>query len=235
MSTHNGKIGRLPSEIREQLNQRLFDGETATTLLPWLNSLPAMQTLLAERFAGQPVSEQNLSQWRTGGYEQWQKQQERRAIAAELAQEDLEMDGASASPEMLLNQRLTRVLTADFALAARELLNSLTDPAERCRHLQKFLHTLKFQRREDILTQRLKMAMERHARECREAEEPDDSPSETASVDREFQMEEIEKRFSTLDLTSQAKGVTAAESLLQSMERDVSPDGPPVAGRFHSK
>ena len=230
MSTHNGKIGRLPSELREQLNQRLFNGETSVTLLPWLNALPAVQTLLAERFAGEPVNDQNLTNWRTGGYEQWQKLQERRAILRELAEEDQELDAAPVSREIQLNQRLSRVLTADFAVAARELLNRLNDPAERCHQLQKFLHTLKFQRREDNMAQRLKMAMERHARECRAAEEQADSVPETAPVDHEFQMEEIEKLFNTFDLTSQTKGMQAAESLLRSLKRDHSPAGPTAAG-----
>jgi len=229
MSTHNGKIGRLPAEIREQLNQRLFDGEAASTLLPWLNSLPVMQTILAERFSGQAVSEQNLSQWRTGGYEQWLKQQERRALIAELAEEDRELDSASVSREIQLNQRLTRVLTADFAVAARELLTSLTDPAERCRHLQEFLHTLKFQRREDNLTDRLKMEMDRYARERIAGEEPDATNQKNAPIDREFQMEEIEKLFNTLDHASQAKGMQAAEFLFRSLKRNPSPDGSRVA------
>ena len=138
-----------------------------------------------------------------------------------------------------LNKNLTVMKTRQIllaaALAARELLNSLTDPAERCRQLQKFLHTLKFQRREDNLAQRLKMAMERHARECHAADERDATVPENAPVDREFQMEEIEKLFSTFDLTSQAKGMQAAESLFRSLKRDPSPAGPTDNGRFHSR
>ena len=32
----NGKIARVPREIRNQLNQRLDHGESGETLLPWL-------------------------------------------------------------------------------------------------------------------------------------------------------------------------------------------------------
>jgi hypothetical protein len=229
MSTHNGKIGRLPSEIREQLNQRLFDGETASSLLPWLNSLPAMQTILASRFAGEPVSEQNLSQWRIGGYVQWQKQQERRAIVAELAAEDRELDAESATSEMKLNHRLSHVLTADFALAARELLATLTDPRERCQHLQEFLQTLKFQRREDNMTERLKLAMERRARERLAEEAQDAAVRDNAPLVGQLQAREIERLFDSLDFTSQAKGVQAAESLLRNLQRDAAPGGSPAA------
>ena len=42
-----GKISRLPQIIRDELNQRLRDGELGNTLLLWLNSLPETQALLA--------------------------------------------------------------------------------------------------------------------------------------------------------------------------------------------
>jgi len=35
--TRNGKIARLPLVIRQQLNQRLPNGESAQDLLSWLN------------------------------------------------------------------------------------------------------------------------------------------------------------------------------------------------------
>src|SRR5215471_20209567 len=68
----NGKIARLPHQIREQLNQRLQDGESSETLLPWLNSLPKTQTVLAKHFGGRPIQKQNLSEWRQGGFREWQ-------------------------------------------------------------------------------------------------------------------------------------------------------------------
>ena len=37
--TRLGKIGRLPREIREKLNQRLADGEIGKGLVDWLNGL----------------------------------------------------------------------------------------------------------------------------------------------------------------------------------------------------
>ena len=46
-----GKIGRLPPALREQ---RLGGGEPNSTLVPRLNSLPEVQTLLASDFHGQP-------------------------------------------------------------------------------------------------------------------------------------------------------------------------------------
>jgi hypothetical protein len=52
--TRNGKIARLPHEIRDQLNRRLYDGELQTRLVDWLNSLPETQAVLKANFEEQP-------------------------------------------------------------------------------------------------------------------------------------------------------------------------------------
>jgi hypothetical protein len=66
--TRTGKIVRLPQTIREQLNTRLHEGEKARDLVEWLNALPEARKMLAKEFQGHPISEQNLSQWKLGGY-----------------------------------------------------------------------------------------------------------------------------------------------------------------------
>src|SRR5580692_617932 len=71
MRTRNGKIARLPRHIREQLNRRLEDNQPGPKLLEWLNGLPEVQEVLKEDFDGEPISRQNLSQWRQGGYLEW--------------------------------------------------------------------------------------------------------------------------------------------------------------------
>ena len=48
--TPKGKIGRLPLALREQVNRRLHDGQTAKSIADWLNGLPEVQTILAEQF-----------------------------------------------------------------------------------------------------------------------------------------------------------------------------------------
>ena len=67
--TRNGKIARLPWSIRNELNRRLRDGEEGKRLVEWLNSLPEVQEALQEHFGGRPINEQNLSEWKQGGYE----------------------------------------------------------------------------------------------------------------------------------------------------------------------
>jgi hypothetical protein len=71
MATRNGKIAHLPFELREELNVRLSNGEPGNLLVEWLNTNPAVIDVVNTHFSGRPISEQNLSEWRNGGYEQW--------------------------------------------------------------------------------------------------------------------------------------------------------------------
>jgi hypothetical protein len=76
-----GKIARLPHAVREELNERLREGAPLGEILSWLNALPAVRAVLRQRFAGAPISEQNLSRWRCGGYGGWlENQREREAL-----------------------------------------------------------------------------------------------------------------------------------------------------------
>jgi hypothetical protein len=72
----NGKIARLPRPIRTDLNHRLDDGQEADSILPWLNELPLVQQMVEEQFGGVPISPQNLSEWRQGGFREWLLRQE---------------------------------------------------------------------------------------------------------------------------------------------------------------
>ena len=67
----NGKIAHLPETIQEQLNCRLYDNQPARVLIEWLNGLPDVQAVMARHFGGRPLSEQNISEWRQGGYKEW--------------------------------------------------------------------------------------------------------------------------------------------------------------------
>src|SRR5215471_13714986 len=92
--TRNGKIARLPYDIREELNRRLRDGKSGPALLKWLNEDPECGDVLDEEFGGRPFNKQNLSEWRQGGYEDWLRKEEVRQrvqVVMERA-EDLESD-----------------------------------------------------------------------------------------------------------------------------------------------
>lgn len=71
--TGKGKIARLPARIREEVNRRLENGERAADIVAWLNQEPVVRERMAEYFNGAPVSEQNVSWWRQGGFEDWKR------------------------------------------------------------------------------------------------------------------------------------------------------------------
>lgn len=112
--TRNGKIARLPREIRGQLNHRLRNGEPGKCLVAWLNSLPETQHMLAAAFAGRPINEPNLSAWKTGGYLSWSIEQESLAQARQMPREVLELTAAANGR---LGDNLATVLTARYAAA----------------------------------------------------------------------------------------------------------------------
>jgi hypothetical protein len=69
--TRTGKIARLPAHIQNLINRRLFQNHPGNVLVKWLNSLPEVQDILRQQFDGRPISPQNLSEWKNGGYRDW--------------------------------------------------------------------------------------------------------------------------------------------------------------------
>lgn len=72
-----GKFARLPHALREEVNRRLLDGQTAGVILSWLNAQPEAVTVWDEHFKGAPATPQNLSEWRDGGYKEWLARREK--------------------------------------------------------------------------------------------------------------------------------------------------------------
>lgn len=88
MTTHRlGKIARLPYFIRLKLNERLADNEPAQALANWLNAQPEVEEVLAKQFGGRPISPQNISAWKQGGYRDWERFQESRLQARTFLEE----------------------------------------------------------------------------------------------------------------------------------------------------
>ena len=157
MNPHRGKIGRLPEQTRNELNQRLADGELAAPLLQWLNARPDVRDVLDAQFHSEPVSEQNLSNWRAGGFLRWQQHQTRCNLLREMVADAQTLENHTDHSDTEIGRQISVLFAADFALSARELLATLTDPAQRCQHLQDVLRTLQPLRREDFLAERLRL------------------------------------------------------------------------------
>jgi hypothetical protein len=92
-----GKIASLPARIRAEVNQRLYDGQSAPQILPWLNALPEARAVMAERFGGEEISEQNLSNWRTNQFAEWTRQREREESLKSLSMFASRLAGAAGS------------------------------------------------------------------------------------------------------------------------------------------
>ncbi len=116
--TRNGKIARLPASVRDQLNQRMENGEEGPKLLAWLNGLSEVQKSLEASFDGAPVTKQNLSEWRLGGFREWQIRRELIEHARQLSDGRDEME--QAVDTTLLPGALAGALAARYAA----LLNS---------------------------------------------------------------------------------------------------------------
>jgi hypothetical protein len=94
-TTSKGKLARLPAKTREAVNRRLHDGETAAQILTWLNALPEVMKAMELHFSSEPISPQNLSAWRAGGFQKWLAEKEEAENLKERARFSLELAKAS--------------------------------------------------------------------------------------------------------------------------------------------
>jgi hypothetical protein len=165
----NGKIARLPREIRDELNRRLQDGEQGGPLLAWLNGLPQVASVLASGFGGCAVSKQNLCEWRAGGFAEWQARQETLDQARELAADANEI---TAATDGRLTDHLATVLAVRYATLLQGWNGELTEVFRReLRTLHGMCQDFVELRRGDHSGSRLKMEQERLEREREKTEE----------------------------------------------------------------
>ena len=165
--TRVGKIARLPQHLRTQLNERLADGELARTLVPWLNENWQVQEVLKEHFDSRPITEQNLSVWKNGGYVEWVRHQEARVVAQSfLAEADELEDEVGDEP---LTDRTTEIA----AIALLQLLREAQAEKgpDRRRAVLEIVRELQRLRRGDHQMRRLEIKEERWEAELDAADE----------------------------------------------------------------
>ena len=134
MRARTGKIARLPDPLREELNHRLKNGAHAKNLVVWLNQIPEVQAILTEFFAAKPIREQNISEWRAGGYQDWLRLQESRVRIRDLTEEY-----ESFTPEQgrnLIDRHVDIVLALELA-EELETLDKIKDRDIRWKRLHK--------------------------------------------------------------------------------------------------
>jgi len=167
--TRTGKIARLPRHIRDELNVRLDDGEQGKSLVQWLNSLDEVKTILASYFAGRPINEQNLSDWKQGGFLDWQHHQEACDGVRRLIEHSDDLQDASDFEN--ISDRLASVLAAQLAQQARNLLQDTTDPAQQWQYLRQALRQLHLLRKGDHRAERARIDAARWEIESQQRED----------------------------------------------------------------
>src|SRR5437667_1220681 len=119
-----GKIARLPYDIREQLNRRLQDGEQGKSILKWLNALPEVKAVLKTEFEGRPIAPCNLTEWKDGGFRDWQVRQDALAMVSNLGDEQGLGDKALTDA---FNEKLARWVSIHYAATAKAVLAAQLD------------------------------------------------------------------------------------------------------------
>ncbi|HWB05438.1 MAG TPA: hypothetical protein VG796_20560 [Verrucomicrobiales bacterium] len=122
-----GKISRFPVAIREDLNQRLACNVPGRVLAKWLNSLPAVRKILRDTFDGKPINEQNISEWRQGGFQEWLRRQDllSRLDDLSLLDDDIQKRGPSIA------DRAARLLSSHLALLISDALHPAHTPLKK--------------------------------------------------------------------------------------------------------
>jgi hypothetical protein len=207
-TTHVGKIGRLSQSVRDELGRRIEDGEPGKELVKWLNGLPRVKAVLNAHFSGRPITEQNLSEWKQGGHQDWLRHQETRHFVQHLHEKakDLKVyyEDDEWFTEMDTSEDLAAMLAAELARLTEALLNTTDDPQERMRLVLKALHELGQLRRHNHRAARL----ERDKLLWQRAEEKLDKDAERSANHQALQKEKnrlLDPIFAQLEVNNWAK------------------------------
>lgn len=168
--TRNGKIARLPASIRDHLNRRLSDGEPGTRLVQWLNGLPLVQEVMADEFGGRPVKEQNLTEWKQGGYEDWLRHQETCAWVRAVADESAELEDEAG--DFSVADWLSAPLAVALGRWVQQLEAGARDDPEQLNRLLVVAKEISLLRRQDHTQELLRLKRDRQdAEDQRRAKE----------------------------------------------------------------
>jgi hypothetical protein len=168
MTTRKGKIARLPRALREELNRRILEGAPGVRLVEWLNAQNGVRDVLVAEFEGRPVNEQNLTEWKQGGYEEWLTHREMIERVRDFTGEAAGLAAAGGS----LAEHLAGVLTARYALAFHDWDGDPESPlARRLRVLSAVCQDLVALRRGEHSAGRLRLEQARLALVNKEVDE----------------------------------------------------------------
>jgi len=159
LASRTGKIGRLPRAVRQQLNERLADGESAQVLVAWLNDCEEVRERLAQYYDGRPITEQNLSDWKQGGFQDWLRHQDARAVARDFLDRAEELREEVGDSTTLADQA-TEVVALALLQLFETALKAESGPEQRKAVLE-IARELSRLRRGDHQRQRVQLMEER--------------------------------------------------------------------------
>jgi len=157
------KIAHLDKNIRDDLNQKLEEGEPGNQIVDWLNSQEEVQSMLRCQFKGNPITEQNLSDWRNSGFLEWQRAQESWAWMQQLGDEADEMKERGFGAK--ISGWFGILMSAQMTSTARELIEQETDPAKRWERLCNVYKQVSRLRRDDLAASRMRIRQEKWLQE----------------------------------------------------------------------
>ena len=171
-----GKIARLPLALRSELNQRLAANEDGAAVLAWLNASPNVQAVLARDFAGEPISQQNLHEWRQGGFVEAPTRQEHLEQPGELSAQAAESDAPACGN--LIGHLVALLAVRYAALLARWD----RDDNEALRVQLRVLHTFT---RDLAALHRINQFAERHKRDQARSDRKEKQRAESETLARQ--------------------------------------------------
>jgi hypothetical protein len=143
-------------------------------LVVWLNALPKVQAVLKDKFQGNPISENNLSQWKNGGFPAWEAGEKMADNVSSI------MDGTKALPAVAkggLTERMALMLTANMATSILRL-ESLPEGVEKSKVLRELRIGLLALKRCELLAERLEIEQIRHPKPAKRKKERKLTPEE---------------------------------------------------------
>jgi len=148
----------LPPEIREQVNKRLANHESSTSLLAWLNALPEVRAVLAREFGGEAITRNNVHNWRQNGHQEWLRVQQAGELMARLGTPGNEM-AKLASGEVL--GTMTTFAAARYVVEMKKQEGRGRDDGQAWIRMREFCQDVVALRRTEHLAQRLEFEREK--------------------------------------------------------------------------
>src|SRR6185436_10217693 len=161
-ATRNGKIARLDRDTRESLNRRLKENHSTEDILEWLNPKPEVKEVLDKRFKGQPITHQNLSQWRMRGYREWVKQQ---CAYTELEKKQREITEKGGNPYQL-GYEMAQIHAAEYLATLSDLVATAPNAEVRMKQLSKAMTEFRGWRRADYHAERMALEQQKWQWQC---------------------------------------------------------------------